>query len=378
MKYTGIIGYTETELRTFAQKPLSAVDSLVFSQFSYNELSCVFPQSGSPEALSVKEIFLAEHFSSMFAPIYEEDKSRLLLSAMAASPRYRDVTVSHYVSEHDTVEEKQFSAMCLRLLPDLVYIAFCGTDDTLVGWKEDFSIAFKTPVPSQRRAAEYLSSVALEESGSLILGGHSKGGNLALYAAMTAKEDLQSRIIRIYDHDGPGFKAGVLDNDGYRRIKHRIQKTIPQSSLIGMLLDGHDQYSVVASRRMGIMQHDPFSWEVHQGNFRAVEEVTDSAKYINSAVRLWLDGLTDHDRERFVEALFSILDAGRAETFSEITRQWRKNSAAIFTAMKDADPEMKEHIHALLKDFVTILGQNLRAKVLPKRRGETIDFTFGV
>lgn len=368
MKYGSIIDYVQTELRSFNEHPLSPVDSLVLSQLAYNEIAPLLKALEPSSPLLLHDTLRAEHFPAMFAGIFEAEKSRALLFALSASPRFRDLELCRYVSEYDSAEGKQFSAMCIRIAPDLCYIAFRGTDDSLVGWKEDFSIAFKAPVPSQRRSAEYFSAVAAHEEGSFILGGHSKGGNLAVYAAMSVPPELQSRIVSVYDHDGPGFKEGVLDNDGYRRIKDRIQKTVPESSLVGMLLDGHDRYSVVGCRRMGgVMQHDPFTWEVSAGRFRPVDDVTGSAKYINAAMRTWIAGLSDYDRERFIEKLFAILDAGKAETFSEITREWRKNSAAIFAAMKDADPEMKGYLRQLIGDFSSILMQSLKSKVLPRR-----------
>lgn len=369
MKYGNIIDYVEDELRGFDELPLSAVDSLVLSQFSYNEMSPFFSPPEEAKSLTIGETLRAEHFSPMFDAIFEEEKSRLLLCAMAASPRFRDLKLSHYVSEYDAQEGKQFSAVCIRLSESLTYIVFRGTDDSLIGWKEDFGLAFRPQVPSQRRASEYFTLVAACERGSFILGGHSKGGNLAVYAAMTVSADIQQRIIAVYDHDGPGFKEGVLDNDGYLRIKDRINKTVPQSSLIGMLLDGHDSYSVVCCRRLGgVMQHNPFMWEVSpEGSFRPVDEVTESAKYVNTAMRMWIDGLTDEEFERLVETLFGIFQAGNAETLSEITQQWRKNAKAMFAALKDLDPETKGHLRELVRDFTSLLGQNIRL-MLPRLR----------
>ena len=369
MKYGTIIEYAETELRSFKELPLSPVDSLVLSQFSYNELAPIFSAPDAPKSIRLGDSFRSEHFSKMFAAIIEGERSKRLLASLACSPRFRDLTVSRYVSEYDALEGKQFSAMCIRLTDSLTYIAFRGTDDNLIGWKEDFTIAFKESVPAQRRAAEYLAAVAARVSGSFIVGGHSKGGNLAIYASMNASPDIQDRIVAVYDHDGPGFKEGVLDNEGYRRIKSKINKTVPQFSLIGMLLDGHDQYSVVGCRRLGgVMQHNPFMWEISPaGEFRAVEDVTGSAKYINTAMRNWIDGLTDYDREYLVETLFGIFDAGNAETLTEITRQWRRNASAMFSALKVMDPEMKEHLRELVRDFASLLGENLKAK-LPRRK----------
>ena len=272
-----------------------------------------------------------------------------------------------YVNESDHVKEMQFSAVTYILPDNRVYIAFRGTDDTLVGWKEDLNMAFVYPVPSQARALVYLLEIATRIPGKLIIGGHSKGGNLAVYSAFASPQSVQRRILLIYDHDGPGFKEGVLDCEGYRRIEDRISKTIPQSSLIGMLLEGHKKYTVVESSRIGVMQHDPFSWKIDGDGFVTAEEVSDGAKYMNRTIRDWLDGLSQDDREKFADLLFGVLDAGDAKSFSEITSEWKKNFSAIFSAFRGTDPEMKKFIGVLIKDFGVLLVHNLRSrKKLPE------------
>ncbi len=350
----------------FDEKPFCPLDSLVLSQFSYVRFDNLVP-AGRDAALPfyIADTLRAELFDSMLTNTREPEKNRQLLLALAASPRFREIEMCFYISEFDASQGKQFSAVCFVIDRNLNYVAFRGTDDTLVGWKEDFSMAFKSPVPSQERAAEYLLATSEKLHGRLLLGGHSKGGNLAVYAAMTAPAPLQNRIIHVYDHDGPGFKDGVLDREGYLRIKDKIQKTIPQSSLVGMLLDGHESYGVVESSRIGVMQHDPFSWKISNGHFITTEDVSDGADYINRSLRDWLDALSDDERERFVEILFDVLDAGNAETFAEITHEWRKNFTAIFTAMKDADPEMKHFIRQLIKEFGIQLMRNLRSRRPP-------------
>ena len=358
-----IIEYTETEFRSFDAHPLGPVDSLVLSQFAYIDLFGLVPGISEPlKYVTVADCLKAEHFTSMFIETRDPKNNRSLLFALAASPRFRDIKMTCYVNEYDAVKEKQFSAVTYILPDKSIYIAFRGTDDTLIGWKEDLNMAFVYPVPSQERALSYLSEVSSRISGKLIIGGHSKGGNLAVYSAFSAPESIQSRIQIIYDHDGPGFKQGVLDCEGYKNIEGRIRKTIPQFSLIGMLLEGHKRYTVVESSRVGIMQHDPFSWKIANGGFSTTEEVSDGAKYMNRAIRDWLDSLSAEDREKFVDLLFGVLDAGDARTFSEITSEWKKNFSAIFAAIRETDPQMKKFIGELIKDFGLLLVHNLRAK----------------
>ncbi len=351
------------EFSTLAEKPFGPVDSLILSQLAYINFEGLVPGpvvSATP--VRIADCLKAERFTSMFFETRDPKNNKRLLQAVAASPRFRDIGMISFVSEFDPVSEKQFSAVTYILPESTEYIAFRGTDDTLIGWKEDFNMAFVYPVPSQKRALEYLLDISQRRSGKLMIGGHSKGGNLAVYSAFTAPQSVQRRILRVYDHDGPGFKVGALESEGYRRIEDRVEKTVPQSSLIGMLLEGHKKYTVVESSRFGVMQHDPFSWKVAGDDFVTTEEVSDGAKYMNRTIRDWLDSLSQDEREKFTDLLFSVLDAGDARTFSEITQEWRKNFLAIFTAIRGSDPEMKKFMGELIKDFGLLLFHNLRSK----------------
>ena len=362
-KMKNIVDYAETEFSTFEEKPFSSVDSLILSQFSYISFDGVVPELRQGfKSVSIAQCLKAECFTSMLAETRDPKNNRKLILALAASPRYRDIRMTCYVNEFDAVKEKQFSAVTYILPDNSVYIAYRGTDDSLIGWKEDFNMAFVFPVPSQVRALEYLLEISRLIPGKLIIGGHSKGGNLAVYSAFSCPASVQRRIQLVYDHDGPGFKEGVLDCEGYHQIEGRIQKTIPQSSLIGMLLEGHKKYTVVESSRIGVMQHDPFSWKIADSTFSTVEEVSDGARYVNRTIRDWIGGLSPDEREKFTDLLFGVLDAGDATTFSEITLEWKKNFSAIFAAIRETDPEMKKFISELTKDFGLLLVHNLRGK----------------
>lgn len=361
MTTKSIIDYAETEFRSMQEKPFGPVDSLILSQLAYIHFDGVVPgMSATTETVRIADSLMAEHFDTMFHEVRDSASTRKLLFALASNPRFRDIKMTFYVSEFDPDEEKQFSALTYILPDKSSYIAFRGTDSTLIGWKEDLNMAFTYPVPSQIRASEYLLEVSKRLPGKLMTGGHSKGGNLAVYSALSAPQSIQNRIIQIYDHDGPGFRDGVLNSEGYKRIESKIQKTIPQSSIIGMLLEGHKKYTVVESTRIGVMQHDPFSWKISGGSFVTAEEVSDGAQYLNRTISEWVNSLSDEKREKFVDILFDVLDAGNAETFSDITLEWKRNFSAIFSAIRETDPEMKKFIMELMRDFGVIMLHNLR------------------
>lgn len=342
MVKNNIISYVENEFRTFADLPLTEVDSLVLSQFSYLQFDGIV---GGFEveyrSVTVKDLFRAEYFNDLFPDNTSREDNRALLYAMAASPRFRDLELKYYINDTDEEMEKQFSAITLVLDEESIYIAFRGTDSTLVGWKEDFNMAYISPVPAQISARAYVERVAKEWKKNLFLGGHSKGGNLAVYSAMSVREEIQNRIRSVYTHDGPGFNEAIIAASHYEKIVDRVHKTLPQSSIVGMLLEQQEEYKVVESSTIGIFQHNPFSWIVENGSFHELEHLTKGAQKIDGAVEKWLEGMSREEREQFVEVLFSVLGAGEATTLSELNENWKTEMFSMLRAIKELRGEKK-------------------------------------
>lgn len=378
-----IIDYVAGELRTFAEHPFHEVDSLVLSQFSYIRLgsflsapeACgetgrltdqdaaanVYGGSRMPCRYSLQQLYRAEYFPDFFGGQPDGDRNEQLLRACAASPRFRDIGIGFYEEQFDAQNEKQFCAMTFFINADTAYLAFRGTDSTLVGWKEDFNMAFLTPVPSQQAALDYTMSVAELVRGNLMLGGHSKGGNLAVYAAMTSPEKLQRRITAIYSHDGPGFKDNIFESEGYLRVKDRIHKTLPQSSLVGMLLQHQEDYEIVESSSVGILQHNPYSWLVHDGAFVKLTALTPGADYLNRTLCDWIMGLSDAQREQFIDALYSAISAAGITSFTELRSNWAKELPAFAENVKNMDDATRRILQQTLKSLVLMAIKNLPA-----------------
>ena len=361
-----IVGYAEKEMQTLEKKPFNPVDSLVLSQLSYlNFRSLVSDDPESRLPVPMKELLKAEYFEEILEGVWDKINNKKLLFAVAASPRFRDIRVGIYVDEIDVKQEKQFSAITFFLNEETAYIAFRGTDATIVGWKEDFNMAFMSPVPSQQDALRYVTVVAQHFTGQLLIGGHSKGGNLAVYAAMMCEPSIQDRIIRIYSHDGPGFKDKVFESEEYNRIRGRIQKTLPQSSLIGMLLENQEEYAVIKSNRVGFLQHDPFSWSVRDDNFVIVKHLSSSAQYFNKTLHDWLEGISPEEREECIDALFSVLQASNTSTVFEFGEQWQTNIPLLLKAAKNMDPKTKKFVFQTLKSLAVMAVKNLRQHSKP-------------
>lgn len=367
-----IIDYVTGADDYFRNKEFTVVDSLVLSQLSYLRFDGLVQGLSNPtKPVSIGGIANAETIESMINGVRDGESNRKLLHALAGSPRFRDVKLIFYVNKIDLNEEKQFSAVTCLLDDGTAYIAYRGTDSTFVGWKEDFNMAFMSPVPSQKEGAEYLNAVADLIQCDLIIGGHSKGGNIAVYSAIKCRQPVKSRITRVFSHDGPGFKDEIFLNYEYLSMKDRINKTLPQSAVIGMLLQQQEDYSVVKSNRIGIMQHDPFSWLVEKGDFIYVQTVKNSALFMNAVLNKWIGALDESKRELFFDTLYQVIKATGANTFADLTNDRKNRAFAALEAIKGIDAETKAFVLKTIRSIFVLSVKNIqdiRLKIsAPKR-----------
>lgn len=354
MPSSNIITYAETTFAPFDVLPFCPADSLIFSCLSYLhvplELSGVFSWEGLP----LRELFRAEYFDRYFQDIWDPAGSRRLLTALAASPRFRDVRVAGFREELDAEAEKQFAAVGFQLTPNLCCLSFRGTDATLVGWKEDFNMAFLYPVPSQSAAAAYLSEAAGHLTGKILLTGHSKGGNLAMYCAANCPKDLQERFLMAYSHDGPGFQDEVLSLPEFAAATPRIHKTMPQSSLVGMLLANQENCRIVKSTSFNLLQHDPFSWVVENGDFCYTEQLTRSARRRDENLNTWIRQLSREERGRFVDALYGVLSDSDITQLPELTRDWRKSIPSLVRTTAQLEPQTRDFLFQTVGALISL------------------------
>ena len=366
-----IITYVQQTMDTFAQLPLNDVDSLVLSCVAYLDIPEALSAARSWKGLRLADLFRAEHFDRLFSVTFAPQRSQELLTALAASPRFREVRVMGYTTKLDKEDGKQFSAMTFRLGDRLSYIAFRGTDSTVVGWKEDFHMAFQSPVPSQQEAVLYLRQAAAHSPGILYLGGHSKGGNLAVYAAAFCDKRLQKRIRLIFSHDGPGFLPQVLESPGFDAVAVRIRKTVPQSSIIGLLLEQQEQGKIVKSRSVSLLQHDPFTWEVKNGGFLVVDHLTADARYVDRTLSAWLEQMPHDRRERFVDALFGILETTNIHTFDQLRADWQNTVPAVAREAIHLDADTRTFLLRTLRELAALslkaLPETVRERVHSKK-----------
>ena len=222
-----------------------------------------------------------------------------------------------------------------------------STDNTLVGWKEDFNMTFQESVPAQRLAREYAEYFASHSSAPLRLGGHSKGGNLAVYAGAKSELAVQDRILGVYNHDGPGFTQQMMTDPGYLRIVPKVKTFVPQSSVIGMLLEHEEPYTVIRSKSVGLMQHDPYSWEMMGGDFIKLEELNADSRFLDKTFKSWLAGMSVQERSAFFDAVFDLLMMEHANRPRDVMRP--QNIRALLKGLQMDEPRRKLIASVLLE-----------------------------
>jgi hypothetical protein len=351
---------------SFDQDPLNEVDSLILSTLTYIEYDTIVPFDENRSSVLLSEIaqqaYDAIDFNSPRCkdPFFE-DIPDLLLKA-ASTVRFGSVRLSYYVNRLNIDQSEQFSAIVFTLQDGLHYIAFRGTDDNLIGWKEDFMMSFLDEVQAQRDAIEYTRFVLRYLVGDIYLGGHSKGGNLAVYVAVMVEEAMD-RTIAVYNNDGPGFQEKFLESEGYHLMVPRIHTMLPKSSVIGMMMEHLEDYVVVNSNEKGIMQHNAMSWEVLGNHFVYKDGVEKSSIFLNQALRQWLGSITMEERAAFVEELFDIINATGLGTISSISAEKRLAANAMIRAYKSMSPETKQFMKKLIYKFIEESQKILRHSI---------------
>jgi len=353
---------------TFDEVSLNVVDALLLSQLSYLDLQGII---GAKERK--KECTLAQA-SKRFWQLHTEEEFKecvsfsvrsagVLLREMAKTKRFGSLVLRNYVNRNDVNIEEQFAALEIVLGRKESYISFGGTDDTLIGWKEDFNMCFLSPVPAQLDAKSYLESVLLGSGRKVYVGGHSKGGNLAVYSAVKCKKLFRRGILRVFNFDGPGFNKEFIESERYRDMKERIETWVPESSVVGMLLEHEEDYQVVKSSQNGFMQHDATSWEVLGAGFIEMPAVKQSSRRLAAGVKEWMSGLRPEELEKFGEKIFEVLTATDAKTLADLNKDRWKSITSILHSFSSMDKKTKDMMFDLIKAMVTA---NVK-KELPKK-----------
>lgn len=352
---------------TLKQSKFNEIDALILTRLSYFPFDQLIQQNEEATVEELSKRFEKADKSTMKI-LWEDDNE--LFPLMGKSERFGKMSVTQYVNKINAEQEKQFSATTVILPDNTIFVTYRGTDATIVGWKEDFNMCFKSHIASQKDAVEYLNMVSKKYKRLIRIGGHSKGGNLAVYAAMFTNSKVKKRIINIYNNDGPGFDDEIIKTKEYKEILPKVHTYIPQSSIIGRLLNHEEKYTVVQSIQKGIMQHDLYSWQLEGKEFICLEKVTNGSEIFDKTLKEWLINITPEQRGIVIDTAFDILNTTEVEYFSELKKNWFLNIRLMLGRYKNLDDESKKVISEIVQKLVSTVKNIISNEMISFRKSK--------
>lgn len=338
---------------TFEQSEFNEVDNLILAQLVYVDFEGIVSDPYSGEKISVAEAsrrFFETHDEQEILKHVSMTKTAMfVLRKMAESKRFQNAMLWGYVNDISQEEQSQFSVVCVSLSDKSLYVAFSGTDSTIIGWRENFNMGYLSETPGQLKAVEYLNHMAGKGERVVRVGGHSKGGNLSVYAAVKCRSSIQKKIVAVYSNDGPGFKREIIESEAYQRMLPKIKTILPESSIVGMLLEHEEKFEVVKSSNSGIGQHDAMSWEVLGTHFIYVDAVAPQSVLLDETIKTWLYQLDRAQREQIVDTIFSVLAEANIKTVDDFYHSKWKAVSDMIKAKSELPPETQKLFSKALK-----------------------------
>ena len=334
-------------------RPFKELDVLALTELTYLPFGHIVSQgdtTGIPVRLSD-----AMELIDRTTDFIVSNQHLQLVDELATSKRFKNIKLLNYVDEYDPDVQKQFAAMTYRLSLDTYLVVFRGTDDTLIGWKEDFHMTYMDHVPAQKRAASYLQHVMKEfPKGRFLVAGHSKGGNLATYACSYLPDSLFERVDAIYSYDAPGLNKAIIETEGYQRTSPNIRRFVPQGSIVGMMLEVPEPTTIVKSRAFGgFVQHDAFTWEIKDYSFVTVSETSPDSQQTDLTLKQWVRETSAEERKKFFDTFFGIfLDAGITSINDLTDLKQLAKAKEILQNAQDLDPTEREMLERLAKQLI--------------------------
>lgn len=343
--------------------PFNEIDNVLLSYLAYADFGELLQEE--KRRVSIETCFKRFCKKHDLANVRESklfiERAPLLLEDMVCGARFRGTKVVHFREVFDKEKVQQFAALVFLLPDGTKYVSFRGTDLSITGWKEDFLMSFTAETEGAKEAVSYLNDVAASVDGDFILGGHSKGGNFAMFAAAFAEDAVKERIRKVYNNDGPGFREEIVRSAAYRELLPKITNIVPQTSIIGRLLSNEAAHTVVKSTAAGIFQHDVTTWEVTKDKFVRAEPDAFS-DFVEKSLGTWLETMDDEARKSLVETVFSMIEMTEAETFAEFGENLFKNTGLIIKGLGKLPKEKRSELTAALGG----LAEAGRATVLDK------------
>lgn len=342
---------------SFEQSGFNEVDGLILSILAYLDFSCADSLEQTVFQTVIQKINRLPDEIKYNGPTKEIMQLVMKLgNRVSYTARFSGMKITCFRNITDEETEIQFAAVTF-ILPDHTYfVAFRGTDNTLVGWKEDFNMCFTHGIPSQLEATRYVFDIAKQSELPLRLGGHSKGGNLAIWAAAHIEENYQKRIINVYSNDAPGFNDEFFHNPSYLNIRHKILSFVPESSIVGVLMN-HDKYVTILSSNHSVLQHHPFSWLVLGTHFIYDKARTVSGQTMERVINAWLSAMSVEEREELVDNIYDILTSSNARTLNDLDRQ--KLKAFLMMQKTFKNMEMKKQKQLLISLSKLVFNEDI-------------------
>ena len=344
--------YAKNFLYDFKERKFNELDALILTWLSYFHIPKAIYKSASFKSIKIKELYNAKYFDDMTFDVYDKNFSIELLSYLAANPRFRDIDIYYYIENTSKIIEKQFSAMTFYIGNKTYFTAFRGTDHSFVGWKEDLNMAYLKSIPSQISAKTYLAKVMKRLKGDFIIGGHSKGGNLAVYSSSFIDKALKKRIKKIYNFDGPSLRKDNKESKEYKSIKKKIIKFVPQSSIVGMIFETTENFYTVKSNSLGVLQHCPFTWEIDNNKLKTVKNNTIDSKTFRASLNSLVDSLSESELRLFVDTIYGIVNNAKSDTVEKLIKNANKDLPRIFAGIKNLDNEQKKLISKVASIYI--------------------------
>lgn len=349
---------------TLRAAPFNEVDALLLAELSFIDFTGIVPPPDGGSAVPLSEAarawFDRHEGCRVDMGVLVPDKIPRMLRRLMRSPRFARMGVNAAFERLELEREEQFAAVSFELEDGTVFVSFRGTDDTLVGWKEDFNLGFLKRIPSQEDAAAYLTRIAAQyPAAPLRVGGHSKGGNLAVFSAVHVPEVVQERILTVYNCDGPGFSEPLEGLPAHSRIASRIVTIVPQSSVVGMLLEHERRFSIVQSVESGVQQHDGFSWQVLGAQFVRLSEPSREGRVMDETLDSWAASMSYEQRKEVADALYAVLTGTGARTLSDLTAERAKSASALLRSYKGLDRETRRALTLALRELFKFTAKSV-------------------
>lgn len=347
----------------FSADPFNEVDGLVLSELAYTNFGAIVPAEGEISLREAADTFFARHPREEVeaTPGYTA-RAPLLMEEMTAGARFRNTVLLDYINVVDKENTEQMSAVTYRLEDGSLFVAFRGTDSSLTGWKEDVALSYMTATPGQKRAVAYLETQAASFSGKIRAGGHSKGGNFAVYAASFCDRAVQDRISVVYSYDGPGFRDENLMSEGYGLILPRIRHFMPEASFFGVLMADRSDPVVIKSDATALVQHDGFTWQVIRNRFER-GELSETSRMLEKTFDGWLEEMDDAERRSLFDTIFSLLEATGEDSLKGVASRKIRSADAIFDSLRTLPRDKRKEMLFLLKRLIQTGGRNAVAGV---------------